>query len=104
MKKVICLFFTFIFLLCNLSYAIEEEVLNSQQEALGISDFLDTSKQYTQDVLDTVDIQTIFKDALTGKVGNTNLWNHLLNLLGRETKDAISNIGIILTVIILHSI
>lgn len=103
MKKVIILFFTFLFL-CSPIYGTDTDILSSQQEALGISDFISTSKKYTQDSLTGLDIQDVFKSAITGRIGNTNLLNNILNVLGRETKTAVSNIGIIMIVIIIHSI
>lgn len=103
MKKVIVIFCTLISL-CNLLYAADEDILKSQQESLGISDFIDTSKKYTEESFGDLDIQDIFEDAITGRIGNTNLFNNLLNILGRETKTAVSNIGVIMIVIIVHSI
>ena len=103
MKKILILFLLIFLLNNNLIYATEE-ILNSQQEALGISDFISTSKKYTEDSLSNLDIQDIFKSAITGRIGNTNLFNNILNILGRETKTAVSNIGIIMIVIIIHSI
>lgn len=103
MKKIVILFFSFLFL-CSPIYGTDMDILASQQEALGISDFISTSKKYTQDSLAGLDIQGIFKSAITGRVGNTNLLNNILNVLGRETKTAVSNIGIIMIVIIIHSI
>ena len=103
MKKTIILFCILISL-CNLIYATDSEVLESQQESLGISDFISTSKKYTDKTFEDIDIQNIFKGAITGRIGNTNLFNNILNILGRETKTAISNIGIIMVVIVIHSI
>lgn len=103
MKKVIIIFCTLISL-CNLTYATDSEILESQQESLGISDFISTSKKYTNETFGNIDIQNIFKEAITGRIGNTNLFNNILNILGRETKTAISNIGIIMIVIVIHSI
>lgn len=103
MKKVIIIFCTLISL-CNLTYATDSEILESQQESLGISDFISTSKKYANETLGNIDIQNIFKEAITGRIGNTNLFNNILNILGRETKTAISNIGIIMIVIVIHSI
>lgn len=103
MKKVIIIFCTLISL-CNLIYATDLEILESQQKSLGISDFISTSKKYTNETLGNIDIQNIFKEAITGRIGNTNLFNNILNILGRETKTAISNIGIIMIVIVIHSI
>lgn len=103
MKKVIILFFTLISL-CNIVYATEDSILDSQQESLGISDFIDTSKKYTEESFEDLDVQDIFNNAITGRIGNSNLFNNILNILGRETKTAISNIGIIMIVIVIHSI
>ena len=103
MKKVIVIFCTLISL-CNLVYATDSEILKSQQESLGISEFINTSKKYTNETVKDLDIQNIFQDAITGRIGNTNLFNNLLNILGREIKTAVSNIGIIMIVIIVHSI
>lgn len=103
MKKVLIIF-SILLSLCNLVNGADIDVLNSQKEALGISDFINTSKEYTKDVLQDLDIKNVFENAITGRIGNTNLFNNLLNILGRETKTAVSNIGIILIVIVLHSI
>lgn len=103
MRKIIIIFCILISL-CNAIYATDLSILESQQESLGISDFIDASKKYTQDTFKDIDLQDIFKDAITGRIGNTNLFNSFLNILGRETKTAVSNIGIIMIVIIIHSI
>ncbi len=104
MKKILILFSAFFVLYSNNVCATDEEILKSQQETLGISDFINTSKKYTEDSLKDLNMQDIFKDAITGRIGNTNLFNSILNIFGRETKTAISNIGIIMIVIIIHSI
>ena len=68
------------------------QILKEQQEELGIADFISASKKYTQDNLDDVDVKDIFSSAITGRVGNTNLLNNLLNILGREFKTTVSSI------------
>ena len=102
MKKVLIIFLILVSL-CNFVNGADIEILNSQKEALGISDFINISKEYTKDILKDFDIQNLFEGAITGRIGNINIFNNLLNLLGRETKTAISNIGIILIVIVIHS-
>lgn len=69
-----------------------DDILNSQEKELGISDFIKSSKEYTKDNLDGIDIGDIFKSAITGRVGNINLFNNILNLFGREFKSTISSI------------
>ena len=103
MKKIIFIFCILISL-GNAIYGTDLSILESQQKSLGISDFINAAKEYTKDTFEDIDLQNIFEDAITGRIGNTNLFNSFLNILGRETKTAVSNIGIIMIVIIIHSI
>lgn len=103
MKKIIIIF-CISMSLCNLIYATDTNILKSQQESLGISDFIEESNKYTKENFKDINLQNIFENAITGRIGNSNLFNSFLNVLGRETKNAVSNIGIIMIVIIIHSI
>ncbi len=69
-----------------------DDILSSQEKELGISDFIKSSKEYTKENLDGIDIGDIFKSAITGQVGNINLFNNILNLFGKEFKNTISSI------------
>ncbi len=102
MKKTIIMFWLLISL-CNFIYGTDVNVIKSQQESLGISDFIDTSKKYIEGSFKDIDLQNIFQSAIIGRIGNTNIFNNILNIFGREIKTAISNIGIIMIVIIIHS-
>lgn len=103
MKKTIFLFFICISL-CNLTYGADKEILNSQKKALGISDFINTSKKYAVECFGDLEINEVFENAITGRIGNINIFNNILNIVGRETKTAVTNIGIIMIVIIVHSL
>ena len=103
MKKVLIIFLILISLYIPV-FATDLDILKSQKESLGISDFIEASKEYTKETFDDLNIQDIFEDAITGRIGNSNIFNSVLNILGRETKTAVSNIGIIMIVIIIHSI
>ena len=103
MKKIVL----FIFLIICVSskvLATDAEILKSQKEALGISDFINTSKKYIEKNFNEININNIFEEAVTGKIETKNIFNYLFNAIGKETKTAISNIGVILIVIIVHSI
>ncbi len=103
MKKtlILLLFFACITIPC---YGIDADILQSQTKSLGITDFINTSKEYMGDTLGDLNLQDIFSSAVTGEIENTNIFKKALDLIGKETKTAISNIGIILIVIIIHSI
>ena len=99
MKKVLKICLIFIIIFTNKEIYAEEnnnisnnEILEQQQEELGISDFLEISNEYTKDNLEGTDIKEIFNSAITGRVGNSNLFNNILNLFGREFKSTISTI------------
>ena len=99
MKKILILFVLimiyfsgFYFVQAESNETSNDDILNSQEKELGISDFIKSSKEYTKDNLDGIDIGDIFKSAITGRVGNINLFNNILNLFGREFKSTISSI------------
>lgn len=99
MKKVLMLFIVLIILFSCFSFVqadsneeSNDEILSSQQKELGISDFINISKKYTENNLDGIDIKDVFNSAITGRVGNINLFNNILNLFGREFKSTISSL------------
>jgi len=103
MKKILILFIFFI-LIPNINLAIDVDILESQTKSLGISDFINTSKNYMGDTFGDINLQDVFGSAITGKIETKNVLKKILNSVGKESKNAISNIGIILIVIIIHSI
>ena len=99
MKKVLMLFIILIILFTDFNVVRAEsnetsndEILSSQQKEIGISDFINISKKYTEDNLNGIDIKGVFNSAITGRVGNINLFNNVLNLFGREFKSTISSL------------
>lgn len=103
MKKILILFIIFISV-STITIATNQEIMDSQKQALGISDFIEVSNKYISESFNNLDIKKIFEEAITGKIENGNIFNKVVNVIGKETKNAISNIGIILIVIIIHSI
>lgn len=102
MKKIVrilLLFGIFFFIFNQIILATDtteaagmEEILNEQEKELGISDFIDLSEKYTEENLEGINIKEFFNSAITGKIGNTNLFNNVLNIFGKELKSAITNI------------
>ena len=79
MKKIlIILFIIQSFSILNISYATEE-ILNEQQEKYGMTDFLNKSSEY----LEEIDLNDFFKTSLTGKFDN----NKLLKLISKLTSQ-----------------
>ena len=114
MKKIITsiiLSFLFIFFIQDICYATQDannidtnEVLESQQDLLGISTFLQEAKKYTSSIYEDINMNELFQSAITGKIDNQMLFKSMAGLLGEEVLSAISVLGSIIVIIIIHSI
>lgn len=111
MKKAHYLVLLFLSLLMlfypNVSYAeesIEEQTIQAQKESLGIGEFLKKAEEYTKEVFGDTDYNTLFEEAISGNIDNKKLGNSILNLLGKETLSSVRTIGIIIVIIVIHSI
>ena len=111
MKKahyLVLLFFSLLLLFYpNVSYAeesIEEQTIQAQKESLGIGEFLKKAEEYTKEVFGDTDYNTLFEEAISGNIDNKKLGNSILNLLGKETLSSVGTIGIIIVIIVIHSI
>lgn len=55
------------------------ELMNSQKDILGISDFLQNAEKYTQTNFPDLDLDNLFTNAISGSI-STNFWtNSILN-------------------------
>ena len=103
MKKIIFIFILIVSI-CNISFAEDEDILQSQSKSLNISEFISTSKEYTKDSLKDIDLQDIFNGALTGNFKDLNIFYKIASIFGKEFKETITSVAVILIVIIIHSI
>ena len=81
-----------------------EEMIREQQEEFDIQDFLESSKKYSGELFEDMDMSEILNDAINGKIDNAKFGNKMLNLLGSEVVTSIKSIGIILVIIVIHSV
>ena len=102
-KKIIILFILInIFILPN-SYATEE-IIASQMEVLNISSFIKEGQAYTEDVFPDMDLNEFLNSAINGKIDNKGMLNSIMYLFGDELISAISLLGSILILVIIHSV
>lgn len=115
MKKNITIFLiTFLFILslfCNnqMVYATEEEIsqddiLESQQDSLNISSFIEEAQKYTKETFEDLDMSEIFSSAITGNIDNETILKTIVEIAGKEVLDCISILGSIVVIIVIHSI
>lgn len=112
MKKIV-LVITFILLMLmlwpNFAYGKEEvidtnEILQSQQDSLGISSFLKEAGKYTNSVYEDINMNELFTSALTGKIDNEKIVKSIMGLLGKEVVSSVKVLGSIIVIIVIHSI
>ena len=81
-----------------------EEIINSQKEVLGISDFLISAKKYTSESFPNLKIDELFSNSITGKVNKDFLLNGISNIFNSEIKSTIKLMLSVLVIIIIHSL
>ena len=84
--------------------ALDENIIEEEQDNLGISSFIENSKKYTGDSFTDLDISSILNSAIEGKIDNSKIYTKILNLLGQEVKTGIMTLASILVIVIIHSI
>lgn len=110
MKKIITIIMCIcmIFWITNV-YATNEiqdtdEIINSQKSSLNIGGFLKEAEKYTKEVFEDTDYNELLNSAIKGDIDNSKLGKSILNILGKETFSSIRTIGIIMIIVIIHSV
>ena len=113
MRKIIVIFLIAIFFILSINSVViatdentgsQEEILESQQDSLNISSFIEETKKYTQNTFEDLDMGEIFSSAITGDIDNETLLKTFFNMAGEEVLDCISILGSIVVIIVIHSI
>lgn len=106
MKKLITIF---AILICIFGTSIsiadaEDEVINSQMDSFNISNFIDETNKYSNDILKDIDIQELLNNAIKGELDTNQLLKNIFPLLGTEIKEALKVMGSILIIVLIHSV
>ena len=109
MKKIIIVLIILLIFIPNVARATnetvsEENIIESQQETLGINSFIDEADKYTKNIYKDIDMGELFSSAITGNIDNETIIKSILNNLGGEVIDAITILVSILVIIVIHSI
>ena len=73
----------------------KDEIISSQEKALGIGDFISEADKYTGNI----DISQIFEETVSGKLDNTKIIKYIIAILGDNMKGAITMIAGIIIII-----
>lgn len=81
-----------------------DDIMKSQEDSVGVTNFVQESSKYTTDVFDDIDLNEILTSAITGKVDNKKLLKSVWKIFGNELQSAITILGSIIIIIIINSI
>lgn len=102
MKKI---FILICIILCIPSNVVAtDSIISSQLETLNLESFIEQGEQYTKEVFKDVDLSNLLKSAISGNIDNKTIYANILLLLGEEILEAVTILGRILIIIVIHSI
>ena len=119
MKKVFISIILFLMLLTNLSFAREEilenddsslikqtteQIMETTQKTLGISDFLKEADKYTQNIYGNINLSDIFSNIIKGKYKTNFIKSTIFTLFGKDVKESFRLMFNVLIIIIIHSV
>lgn len=104
-RKIIYLFILIILIFMPFSYSSNKEKIEEQKDTFEINSFISNSKKYVEnDFLNENDINNLFDTAIKGQVDNKTLLSKFVKIFGKEFKNTIGALSIILVIIVIHSI
>ena len=119
MKKIFISIILFFMLLTNLSFAKEEilenddssiieqtteQIMETTQKTLGISDFLKEADKYTQNIYGNINLSDIFSIIIKGKYKTNFIKSTIFTLFGKDVKESFRLMFNVLIIIIIHSV
>lgn len=102
-KKIIIIFILIYLIIFPKSYATDE-IISSQMDALNLSSFIAEGEKYTEDVFPDINLNDFLNSAIKGEIDNKVIYKGILSIFGDEIVSAISLLGSILIIIIIHSL
>ena len=108
-KTIFILIFIFIFFISlinpiNTVYSYEIDEMEEELKEFKIQDFVNSSKEYSGEFFEDIDINKLLNNAIEGEVDNSTIFKRIINLLGGEVLTNIKAIVSILVIILIHSI
>lgn len=106
MKKIFCMGLMILFFLSgNVSASdIQNEIIESTSESIGINDFFEKTEEYLKEYSD-LDVKDIFLDTLkNGEIEETKILDKIKTTLSTNIKEKLEIIIKILIMLIIHAI
>lgn len=79
-------------------------IFENQKSSFGINSFIENAQKYTGEFFENMDIDSIFQNAIQGKVDNSSIYKRIWQLLVEEVQTGITSLISVLVIVIIHSI
>ena len=107
MKKIVIILIAFI-LIPKYTFAENSidtaSIMEKQESAFGIKDFLKECENYAPDYIKDLDIKNIFNSSITGKIDNQGIFKKISKKLGVGITDALKIFANIFVIVLIHSL
>ena len=78
-----------------------ENIIETGKETLGITDFLNSAKEYTSEVFEDINLNELFSDLSNGKFSISTIKSKILKMFSKELlKTAIIMIDILIVILV----
>ena len=91
MRKIIISFIIFISI-TNINYGSNEDIIESQEKQLNISNFIQEADKYTNEQFENIDIKNLLNSAIKGEIDNSVFYKNILNIFGLELTDTLKTL------------
>lgn len=81
-----------------------DKIIESEMRELNLTSFIKEGEKFTTESFKDIDFDEVLKLAVSGKIETKKFYLSVIEILGREITSAITIIGGILVIIIIHSI
>ncbi|MGN1299194.1 MAG: stage III sporulation protein AE [Candidatus Scatovivens sp.] len=81
-----------------------EEIIENEKKSLGITDFLNSAREYTNKTFEDINIDDLFSDLIKGKFSTSSIRTKIFKIFSNELLETSIIMLDILIVIIIHSI
>ena len=83
---------------------LTKEIIEQEKENFGISDFIDETEKYTEDLFENENMSDLLTSAISGKIDNSTIFKKVLNIFGKEIVSSIKTLVGVLVIVLIHSI
>ena len=102
LKKIIIIFI----IIYNIPHIVlaTNKIIESELDALNLSSFIKEGEKYTKETFEAININDMLKSAVSGNINTNKIYKSVLKILGKEITSAITIIGGVLAIIVIHAI